>query len=260
MNVVTEGVHRRREVHDGVVRAVAWSPDGGHLASAGDDAAIRIWDASNAVEVAPLLGHQGAVGALSWSADGERLASAGFDGTVRVWVPRTGEARPSSFDTWRHFSNWQPVVSIAWAEGNASLFTVNGLGHVYAYSAREGGREVNPFSWETPTIRGLAWSPDGARLACAGNLIFIFDTLSGELSQRILAPSILAPQVVLWHGEGDNVLVGGASGTLALVEVATGKTTSSFQMHEAAVRDVAWHPDGVVFASVGTTAPCDCGI
>ena len=67
-------------------RSVAWSPDGGWLASGHDDGTVRMRAVD--VEDEPAIvakGHTGRVEMVAWSPDGQRLTSAGLDGTVRLW-------------------------------------------------------------------------------------------------------------------------------------------------------------------------------
>src|SRR5262249_46682617 len=67
------------------IEALAWSPDGLHLASASDDGTVRIWDAQTGALLYRYTGHHGPVSALAWSPDGHWIASGGADATVQVW-------------------------------------------------------------------------------------------------------------------------------------------------------------------------------
>jgi serine/threonine protein kinase/WD40 repeat protein len=82
------GEHRWR--HWGIVRSAAYSPDSKYLATAGDDALIRLWAPTKYELFRTLHGHRRAVCALVFSPDGKTLASAAEDGTVRFWDPSNG--------------------------------------------------------------------------------------------------------------------------------------------------------------------------
>ncbi|MDT8307303.1 MAG: hypothetical protein RRC07_15325, partial [Anaerolineae bacterium] len=76
--------------HDGAIHALAFSPSGEMLASAGDDGAIRLWSLSDPLaEPAVLAGHGGPVRALLFAGE-ERLLSAGDDASVRLWSAEPG--------------------------------------------------------------------------------------------------------------------------------------------------------------------------
>src|SRR5260370_39168669 len=55
--------------HTDLVLAVAWSPDGKHLASAGSDNTVQIWDAATGHHLLTYRGHGNTVAAMTWSPD-----------------------------------------------------------------------------------------------------------------------------------------------------------------------------------------------
>jgi WD40 repeat protein len=67
------------------VLALAYSPDGTRLASAGDDGVVRVWDANDFHALFALRGHADAISGIAYSIDGRLLASVSFDRTVRIW-------------------------------------------------------------------------------------------------------------------------------------------------------------------------------
>src|SRR5205085_9561886 len=72
--------------HDeGWILAVAYSPDGGRIASGSRDGIIRVWEARTRKILLSLAGHAGGVRSLAFSPDGIHLVSGGTDKKVKLW-------------------------------------------------------------------------------------------------------------------------------------------------------------------------------
>jgi WD40 repeat protein len=88
----------RMEDHEAPVQAIAWAPDSTRLASSGEDATIRRWDAASSTALGPpavLQDSAGAVGrtdahAVAWSPAGTEIVTGDSGGMLRMWSADTG--------------------------------------------------------------------------------------------------------------------------------------------------------------------------
>jgi WD40 repeat protein len=105
----------------GGATAVAWHPDGRHLATATLRRVVRIWDTHEepAVVRRELAGHQDTITAIAYSRDGRWLATVSDDRTVRLWNASSGEQAGA----------WEldnQLKALAFSPDGRWLFTGNG--------------------------------------------------------------------------------------------------------------------------------------
>ena len=79
-------VHFSPEHHQGMVTAIALSPDSKLIAGSSRDGIVRLWDSPALVRVGTLRGHSGYVTSAAFAPDGRTIASASNDGTVKLWA------------------------------------------------------------------------------------------------------------------------------------------------------------------------------
>ncbi len=149
--------------HTDRVGSVAWSPDGGRLASGSDDTTVRIWDPVSGVELLRLEGHTRRVRTVAWSPDGRYLVSGGSDGDIRIWDPDSGAQLELLSGNVLHVWSvaWSPAADeVAWG-GN------DGLVRVQTWDGSRAG-PLRAFRGHSGNVWAVHWSRDGTRVASVG--------------------------------------------------------------------------------------------
>ena len=82
---------RKLERQDGIIAALAWSPDGARIAVAGASPEVNVYDAESGRRLSTCKGHKAGIYTVAFSPDGQTLATGGFDGQVRLYNVTTGE-------------------------------------------------------------------------------------------------------------------------------------------------------------------------
>jgi WD40 repeat protein/serine/threonine protein kinase len=155
------------------VRAVAFSPDGKHLAACESDrdsqpGQIKVWEVATGQEVITLPGHGGDVKTLAYSPDGKLLAGAGgwvrgkgqLAGEVKLWEAVTGREVLSlpGPDT-------EPQCVAFSADGKRLAAGSGGKVTVWDLADPHPARTCLSCQAHFQEVRGLSFSPDGKRLA-----------------------------------------------------------------------------------------------
>jgi WD40 repeat protein len=169
-NSTTGSIAHTLTRHPSAVNALAWSPDGAHLATGGDGP-IRIWNSATWSTICTLTGFEHGVHAVTWSASGVRVAAAAGD-EVRVWEIRSALGRRKY--SWRHRIRPAAVLSghlggvstAIWSPDSRRIATVAVAGRVSVWNPST-GRTLAVLQNTGSTVTDIRWAPDSAWLAMA---------------------------------------------------------------------------------------------
>jgi len=250
----------------GSVQVLASS--GGVLASAGDDAVVRLWHSGAGQFLCALDGHEAIVGALDLrvgtalgpgplnSADplapGAQVASGSADFSLRLWSVQpagAGKFGVLALASIGLGGPWPADVHY----GAGGLWTAGG-GTAYRISTDSSSLGKKLAAYATGfgnSIEAIVPSPDGKRVAlgmsgkgATGNVNFrILD--AGTLQVLVDVAWLVADRHVLaWSPDGQRIAAAGGPANLVLLDAQSGEVLQSLYGHDAAVTALAWSPNG----------------
>lgn len=223
------------------VFAMAFSPDGKRLATAGSVAAVGgphglpggiviIWDAKTGKLLQKSAKLSTAASSVAWSADGKRFAAgtngAGGElpeaGQVHVWSAETGKLV--------HRFHVKPQVKPGeWASAGDVAFDPE-------------GRRI-----AVPITAGSRGTPAGLLISGTGSSVRVWDLETGEVTQPIegLKASV---RRLAFSPDGKYLATAGGDKVVRVWEVGTGKEVAAWSS-PARIEVVAFSPDGTALAA-----------
>jgi WD40 repeat protein len=204
--------------HSGTVNAVAWSPDGNHIAS-GCNQTVQVWTAVTGALFVTYQWHS------SWKDQGgdDPLAALWYDSVVVkaiAWSP----------DGSRIVSGYYPYLDPT-EEGLLQIWDVTTGTRVFTYPGYTFG------------IEAVTWSPDGSCNASGfGGLVHV----RGALTKTMTATSqdhFSRVSLVVWSPDCKRIACS-SNQSVQVRDAVTGTQLVEYQGHIGKVSTIAWSPDG----------------
>lgn len=285
----TEG--QQQYVIDTRAAALAYSPDGEILATAGFDRRIKLWRAENGKQVKFFEGYRKIARSVVISPDGNLIASGAQDGRIRLWDPNNGRllrvleghldevivlrfspdgtvlasgGRDETARLWDlrtgqalHVldAHVHEVAALGFFPGSETLLTGNSKGTVKLWDV-ETGKYLR-------RLQGLqtlvAFSPLGTTVAsaCSHNclseeeLADIRDLRSGEILHTLRGHTDRI-LAVTYSPNGTLLATAGRDKTVKVWNTGNGRKQWDLSGHTASVKSLAFSPDSKILASGST--------
>ncbi len=262
--------------HPGGANALAYSPDGSQLASAGNDRMLRIWNLEGK-ELHALKGHKSIITSLAWSPDGQSLVSGSWDMNVRFW-----NADGSSSQEWKGHRKGVMAVAFSpdgskvasgsgdatiriWDRSGKELHVLKGhTSNVTGLAWHSRGTLLASGSWDqtirfwnpktgrggpvleghTYRVNGLEWHPDGSTLASVGDQTLRLWTQDGTAVKTVKKDDdhLLC---LSWKHDGNEIATGSRFSSLLRMNNLTNDSDRVIgDTHPGGVTELAWHPSG----------------
>jgi WD40 repeat protein/serine/threonine protein kinase len=225
-----------RTGHIGRILAIAATPDGRRLVTAGEDGSVRVWDSASGRELFTLKGHSQNVRSVAVTPDG-RIVAAGENGTIRIWDAANGQEFPSAI------GYTGTILAATLTPDGRRLITGTRHGVVKVWDLAS-GRELLVLMGHQ-MITGVAVSPDGQRLATAGyfGTARVWDLASGRGTWTLAGHSGPVRSIAV-TANGQRLITGSGDGTVQIWDALNGTRLQELKGHSGPVIAIAFTRDG----------------
>jgi len=228
-----------------IINGVACSPDGKKIASAGDDGAIKVWDAASGKVLLTLGKDLQGADAVAFSPDGLLLAAAVNAGgrrgnAVQIWDLASGQLVQDMRE------HTQQINDLAFSPDGNRIASVSNDNTLRIWNVKYGTLE-NTQKETKNNLLALAYSPDGKRIVATENWegkIQMWDAVNVRLIRSIQghADWVLC---VAYSPDGKEFVTGSRDGSVYVWDAESGARLRVLRDPELdPVNSVVYSPDG----------------
>lgn len=221
------------------IHSVAFSPDGGLIATSESSGNIRLWRSlSNEQPLTFEKKHDDQVWSIAFNPNGNQLASAGQDRTVCLWDVESGQ----HIRTFQH-RDAGIVRSVAFHPNKKTLASGGEECCVRLWDVESG--ECCGCSATDSPVYFVTFSPDGSLLATGlqNGKIFVWDAIKGEHIYALDKHTDVVYSVS-FSPDGTKLASGSADGSICIWDVKTGELAQISEGYKTRIRSIAFSPDG----------------
>ncbi|HEY7313707.1 MAG TPA: protein kinase [Gemmataceae bacterium] len=231
------------------VHSLAFSPDGGFLATAGGDGAIKVWNLATGRVIQTLeKAHSGFACCVAFHPDGKHLASVGAEKQVKVWDWTTCQevfARPCD-------GVYFAMNAAAFSPLDGRLLAVGSEGDVTVWDWRN-GQLLHTFAGHEKHRISVAFRRDGRRLA-SGNWagsVKLWDSEAGSELLHIFPETRHPVGALAFDKDGGLLATASFNRRVDVWDTTTGRLVHTLPHTNGLVLGVAFSPDGRRVVSAG---------
>jgi WD40 repeat protein len=245
--LAASALYPTRTAHAGAIWAVAVTPDGKRVITAGQDCMVMFWDAHSGRRLLSYVGNfwiDWGINSVCVSPDGKRVITAGNDNNARVWDAETGTGVLSLTTS----TGWVRSVAVA-PDGQRLVTGHGGPAIVWDMVSR---REIMTLMGHRAAVTCVAFSPDGQRIATASMdaTARVWDTASGRGTRTLRGHTGPVWAVALTR-DGQRIVSGSSDRTGRVWDTASGRQLLLLEGHTGEISSVVITPDGQRFITAG---------